>query len=150
MAYFTAYLERFFALLLPARGRHRAGQAEPYRTWPEESERPRVVSLPRHRSRYACDAVSGPRFPERSLRTRPYVLAQLSARGEGLEVPDGGPEVPERWLQAYRRWVLDMAVRGYDVGPEVIHGVRVGTRRSHQRAGSAVATPKTVPSGEAA
>ncbi|MFM9368288.1 hypothetical protein [Streptomyces sp. Da 82-17] len=39
------------------------------------------------------------------------------------------PEEPgdaERRAQAARRWALEMAALGVDVGPEVIHGVRVG------------------------
>ncbi|MET7487157.1 hypothetical protein [Streptomyces sp. NPDC005538] len=48
---------------------------------------------------------------------RPYVFA---------EPRHTQPDTPKRRAQAERLWALDMAVRGIDVGPSVIHGVRVG------------------------
>lgn len=47
---------------------------------------------------------------------RPYVLAE----------PRKQPDDPKRRAQAERLWALDMAARGIDVGPTVIHGVHVG------------------------
>ncbi|MFJ6748253.1 hypothetical protein ACIQNI_08690 [Streptomyces sp. NPDC091266] len=54
---------------------------------------------------------------------RPYVLARPRKHGNGLK---------DR-VQAERRWALDMALRGYDVGPTKIHGVHVapGIRTIH-------------------
>lgn len=48
---------------------------------------------------------------------RPYVLVR------------GGKSksTPEERITAHRRWELDMAARGLDVGPTTIHGVLVGT-----------------------
>ncbi|MGW4202487.1 hypothetical protein [Streptomyces sp. NPDC004726] len=39
--------------------------------------------------------------------------------------PRPRPDSPEERAQAERRWVLEMAIRGLDAGPAVIHGVRV-------------------------
>ncbi|WP_407550745.1 hypothetical protein QOM21_16000 [Streptomyces sp. Pv4-95] len=51
-------------------------------------------------------------------RVRPYLLSRHRSVREG-------EDSPERQAQAERRWVLDMALRGMDVGPVVIHGVRL-------------------------
>ncbi|AWK12693.1 hypothetical protein DDQ41_04075 [Streptomyces spongiicola] len=51
---------------------------------------------------------------------RPYVLAEPRRR----------PDDPERRAQAERRWALEMAERGIDVGPSVIHGRYVPGRRT--------------------
>jgi hypothetical protein len=45
---------------------------------------------------------------------RPYVTA-----------PRRHPDDPARLAQAERRWALEMALRGIDVGPTTIHGVHV-------------------------
>uniref|UniRef100_J2K2S5 Uncharacterized protein n=1 Tax=Streptomyces auratus AGR0001 TaxID=1160718 RepID=J2K2S5_9ACTN len=98
--------------LFPTKGKHRApapelvaGTQPAVPPMPEEA--PEV--LPQHvQERY------------RTLRgedidlVRPYVIDSV---GRWID--------PARMEQAVRRWVLDMALRGIDVGPTVIHGVHV-------------------------
>jgi hypothetical protein len=49
---------------------------------------------------------------------RPYLLRRHRSWRET-------EDSPERQAQAERRWILDMALRGIDVGPFVIHGVHL-------------------------
>jgi hypothetical protein len=101
------------SLLLPARGKHRAPVApEPA---PAPTVRPRRT-LPAHKSPYASEAAERRPFMDTTTPVRPYVLAEPRKR----------PDDPERRVQAERRWALEMAERGIDVGPSVIHGVHVG------------------------
>ncbi|WP_338671845.1 hypothetical protein V1460_02490 [Streptomyces sp. SCSIO 30461] len=101
------------SLLLPARGRHRATLALEPALAP--SPRPRRT-LPEHKSPYAREAAEKRPFVDTVNPVRPYVTAPPRRR----------PDNPEHRAQAERRWALDMAARGIDVGPSVIHGVHVG------------------------
>ncbi|MEU9334060.1 hypothetical protein AB0D49_13010 [Streptomyces sp. NPDC048290] len=104
------------SLLLPSRGKHRATPAPAPDAAPAPSPRPRR-SLPEHKSRYAREAAERRPFVDTVSPVRPYVLAEPRKR----------PDDPKRRAQAERLWALDMAARGIDVGPSVIHGVHVGT-----------------------
>lgn len=105
-------LEALCAFLFPATGVRRAPAPTPA-TAPTSQRRRRP--LPTHKSPYAHEAAAGRTFVDTLSPVRPYVLAR----------PDERPDDPEERAQAYRRWALDMAVRGFDVGPSVIHGVHV-------------------------
>lgn len=102
---FTALCVRLF----PASGAHRTAPPAMPRPTPTPRRRP----LPAHRSPYAEEALR-PLVDIVNL-VRPYLDA----------APPGRPASPEQRAQAERRWAADMATRGIDVGPSVIHGVRV-------------------------
>lgn len=55
--------------------------------------------------------------------------------------PRKRPTTPEQWAQAERLWALDMAPRGIDVGPYVIHGVHISPH------GRTVPVPSPAPVG---
>lgn len=113
-----ATLLKWAERLFPARGKHRATPAPtPEPAAPAPSSRPRR-SLPQHKSPYACEAAERRPFTDTISPVRPYVLAEPRKR----------PDDPKRRAQAERLWALDMAARGIDVGPSVIHGVHVGAR----------------------
>ncbi|MBT2396572.1 hypothetical protein J7E96_16000 [Streptomyces sp. ISL-96] len=76
--------------------------------------RPRRT-LPEHKSPYAREAAEKRPFVNTISQVRPYVTA----------APRRRPDDPERRAQAERRWALDMALRGIDVGPATIHSVHV-------------------------
>lgn len=97
------------SLLFPARGQHRATPA------PAPTARP-GRSLPIHKSPYARAAAERRPFTDTISPVRPYVLAEPRKR----------PDDPKRRAQAERLWALDMAARGIDVGPSVVHSVHVG------------------------
>ncbi|MFJ8675065.1 hypothetical protein [Streptomyces sp. NPDC093589] len=112
------FVRGLLARVFPAYGRHRvrrvpeaAPAPEPRRT--RHAHRP----LPPHRSPYARDAAEAVPFLDEPSPVRPY-MAHWTGAGAW---PDGS----ERRAQAERRWVLDMALRGFDAGPAVIHGVYV-------------------------
>lgn len=90
-------------------GAHFAAQSESRPAIPPKPEKAPEILPPHVQERY------------RTLRgedinlVRPYVLARPRKRVNGLE---------DR-VQAERRWALDMALRGHDVGPTKIHGVHV-------------------------
>ncbi|MFF4696634.1 hypothetical protein [Streptomyces chattanoogensis] len=110
-------LIRWAEWLFPANGRHRAAAPAPA---PGRSyARPRPLRLPSHKSPYAQEAAADAPFEELPLPVRPYVLAPRAP-----ETTD-----PEHLAQAERRWALDMALRGIDVGPSRIHGVEVSPGR---------------------
>lgn len=116
MTDFIARFARLLAVLLSPRGKHRSTVAPQLAPVPiSRSRRP----LPEHRSPYAREAARGQAFVDTINPVRPYVTA-----------PRGRPDDPKRRAQAERRWALDMALRGIDVGPTVIHGrqVRPGDR----------------------
>ena len=105
-------LARLLSLLFPSTGRHCVAPAlEPA---PAPCLRPRRP-LPEHKSPYAREAAERRPFVDTLNPVRPYVLAR----------PSGCPNDPRRQAQAERRWALDMALRGIDVGPARIHGVQV-------------------------
>lgn len=110
-------LVRWTERLFPANGRHRAAAPAPApgRSCP----RPRPLRLPSHKSPYAQEAAADAPFEELPLSVRPYVLAPRAPE----------PADPEHLAQAERRWALDMALRGIDVGPSRIHGVDVSPDR---------------------
>ncbi|KPC61207.1 hypothetical protein [Streptomyces chattanoogensis] len=110
-------LIRWAERLFPANGRHRAAAPAPA---PGRSyARPRPICLPSHKSPYAQEAAADAPFEELPLPVRPYVLAPRAPE----------PADPEHLAQAERRWALDMALRGIDVGPSRIHGVEVSPDR---------------------
>lgn len=112
MTELIAHLLRILMLLFPARGKHRSTPAS--RPAHPPASRPRR-SLPEHRSPYARESAERRTFVDTLNPVRPYVTA-----GPRLREDD-----PKRRAQAERRWALDMALRGIDVGPTVIHGRRV-------------------------
>lgn len=110
-----AHLARLLALLFPARGKHRAALVPA----PEPAPVSRAwscASLPEHKSPYAREVAEKRPFVDVLNPVRPYVAA----------LPRRHPDHPERRAQAERRWALEMALRGIDVGPDMIHGVHVG------------------------
>ncbi|MFE5562162.1 hypothetical protein [Streptomyces sp. NPDC056544] len=112
MTDFIARFARLVAVLLPARGKHRSTFAP--NPAPAPFSRPRR-SLPDHKSPYAREAAQGQVFVDTINPVRPYVTAS----------PHRRPDDPKHRAQAERRWALDMALRGIDVGPTVIHGRQV-------------------------
>ncbi|MDI3408400.1 hypothetical protein [Streptomyces cavernicola] len=111
---------RVLAWLLPASGGRRRAPSPERVPVPAPALPPRrAITLPRRRSPYALNAADDRTLyvdPPLWNTLRPYV--HIHARPK--HVP------PEQRAQAQRRWALDMALRGRDVGPERIHGVRVG------------------------
>ena len=105
-------LARLCSLLFPTRGNHRATLApEPVLAVPARPRRP----LPEHKSPYAREAAERRPFVDTISPVRPYVLTQLRE----------SPQTSAQRVRAERRWALDMAVRGIDVGAATIHGVHV-------------------------
>lgn len=100
------------SLLFPARGKHRAALAPV--PAPAPTVRPRRP-LPPHKSPYAREAAERRPFVDTTSPVCPYVLTRARRR----------PGSPEQRAQAERRWALEMALRGIDVGPATIHGVHV-------------------------
>lgn len=119
-----AHLVRLLVLLFPAGGRHRAAPLPGNAPSPQ----PRRSSLPEHRSPYARESAEKRPFTDTINPVRPYVTAPRRKH----------PDDPERRAQAERRWALDMALRGIDVGPAVIHGRQVppGGRTVHMAVGA--------------
>ncbi|MDI3388159.1 hypothetical protein QIS99_18405 [Streptomyces sp. B-S-A8] len=111
-------LARVLARLLPATGtRRRTPVADPAPAPPPR----RVITPPRRSSPYARDAADDRTLyvdPPLWNTLRPYVHIHVHTRAK--------PVPPKQRAQAHRRWALEMALRGRDVGPERIHGVRVG------------------------
>ncbi|MFD9813943.1 hypothetical protein [Streptomyces sp. NPDC059080] len=69
-------------------------------------------------SPYAREASEAQPFLDTVHPVRPYLTASPRRR----------PTTPEEQAGAHRLWVLDMALRGIDVGPSKIHGVHVGPK----------------------
>ncbi|MGP3947238.1 hypothetical protein [Streptomyces sp. 7N604] len=109
---------RLCSLLFPTRGKHRAIPAPAPELAPARTACPRRP-LPEHKSPYVREAAERRPFMDTLSPVRPYVTTPARRR----------PDDPERGAQAERRWALEMALRGIDVGPATIHGV-------HVRAGS--------------
>lgn len=91
--------------LFPPTGRRRRRVPEPARVSPPTAR----SAMPRHRSPYAEQALDHRPFTVNGPLARPYLLAHER----------------ERRAQAARRIALELALDGVDVGPAVIHGVRV-------------------------
>ncbi|MFI5759684.1 hypothetical protein ACIA8F_01935 [Streptomyces sp. NPDC051563] len=112
MTDFIARFARLLAVLLPAGGKHRSTVTSEPAPTPFSSPR---LPLPEHKSPYAHEAAQRQAFVDTINPVRPYVIAPPRRR----------PDDPKRRAQAERRWALDMALRGIDVGPTVIHGRQV-------------------------
>ncbi|MGW0832282.1 hypothetical protein [Streptomyces prunicolor] len=106
-------LHALCALLFPATGSRRA--AVPPIAPPAASRPAARRPLPPHKSPYAIDAAANVPFVDTLNPVRPYLDAPPRKR----------PTTPEQRAQAERLWALDMATRGIDVGPHVIHGVHI-------------------------
>lgn len=115
MADLIAHLVRVLALVFPARGKHRATPAPHATTTPTVRTAWPRRPLPTHKSPYAREVSERRSFVDTISPVRPYVLTEPRRR----------PDTPERRAQAERRWALEMALRGIDVGPATIHGVHV-------------------------
>lgn len=116
-------LRALCVLLFPATGARRA-VAPPTASTPARESRRRP--LPPHKSPYAEEAHQ--QFDDDLTPVRPYVAAS----------PPWRPAMGEQRAQAERRWAADMATRGIDVGPSVIHGVHVAPGSRTVRVGVAV------------
>ncbi|MER6011056.1 hypothetical protein [Streptomyces bluensis] len=104
-------LHTLCAWLFPATGTHRAvTPPSPTAPTPKPHRRP----LPPHKSPYAVAAATHRPTVETSSPARPYLDAPRKQR------------TSKQQAQAERWWILDMATRGIDVGPTMIHGVHVG------------------------
>jgi hypothetical protein len=115
--FIARHLARLLSLLFPSTGQ-RCASPEPEPTPVPCPQRPHP-SWPEHKSPYALEAAEQRPFEDTLSPVRPYVLARPYSR----------PESPEEQAGAERRWAVDMALRGIDVGPAKIHGV-------HMRPGS--------------
>ncbi|MES4908094.1 MULTISPECIES: hypothetical protein [unclassified Streptomyces] len=106
MAHAIAWiLEALLRLLLPPSGRHRAAPHPHMPTMPRPAHVPHLPaqpSLPGLPDDHAADMV------------RPYVVAHEQREARAA-----------RRLRRQRRRTLWLAVHGIDIGPRVIHGVRV-------------------------
>jgi hypothetical protein len=116
------------AWLFPATGRRRA--VSPPQEAAPAAEQPRRRShwLPTRMSPYAAEAAAD----------RPFCDTPLLPERSYLDAPRKRPRNPEEMAQAERLWALDMATRGIDVGPSVIHGVHVGAGSRTVHVGVAV------------
>ncbi|MFE1959216.1 hypothetical protein [Streptomyces sp. NPDC059479] len=112
---FAACLRSILAVLLPAEGRHRTAPAK-------AAEQPSgaPVATPWPRSPYAeYNADPTPLTGEDTPLVRPFVIAYEKA----FEAQRA--RVAEQEAQRQRRLAVAAALDGFDVGPDVIHGVRV-------------------------
>ncbi len=108
------------AWLFPATGTHRAttpptttrATTPPTATTP--AAKPHRRPLLPHKSPYAAEAAANRPIIPTISSVRPY-----------LDMPPK-EHTPKQQAQAERLWILDMATRGIDVGPSVIHGVHIG------------------------
>lgn len=103
-------LTHVLELLLPSKGEHRAEPIPaPAPTVPRQR-----CALPGHKSPYAREAAEGRSIEDTLPPVRPFLFAPRHQH-------------PDDLVRAERRWALDMAARGIDVGPETIHGVHIKT-----------------------
>ncbi|MFI1329993.1 hypothetical protein ACH4U7_07540 [Streptomyces sp. NPDC020845] len=119
-------LETLPQLLLPSRGRHRAADSADGRPARQHQDvptmRPCLPDTPARPMATECAKgcpvsfrlVSGPLDARRAAVVRPYVTC-----GQPRE------RRTERRLRRRRQRTLWLAVHGIDIGPRVIHGVRV-------------------------
>jgi hypothetical protein len=105
-----------FSRIFPPTGTRRAATGKPT-SQPLRRPEPSRRLLPEHMSPYAREVAEMENGPiiDKTNPVRPYVLS--ASRGRPLN--------PRQRAQAERRWALDMALRGIDVGPAMIHGVHV-------------------------
>ncbi|KPI09498.1 hypothetical protein OK074_3304 [Actinobacteria bacterium OK074] len=104
--------------LSPAKGAHRTpAPTEAPAAEAPTSALPRPRRLPLHQSPYAIEVAARRTFVDALSLSRPYVTTPSRKP----------PATPKQQAQAERRWALDMAARGIDVGPSVIHGVHIGS-----------------------
>ncbi|WP_238545416.1 MULTISPECIES: hypothetical protein [Streptomyces] len=117
-------------LLLPPSGRHRAAEAANGRPAVRHQGAPTMhtARLPDAPARpVSAERADGPTVPFRpasgppdghaAAMVRPYVVAYEQQREQSAE----------RRLRRRRRRTLWLAMRGIDIGPRVIHGMRVVT-----------------------
>lgn len=106
-----ACLRIFLAVVLPPKGKHRTGHTEPVAAADTDTLTLRVVPPPLPpRSPYASyNATPTPLRGEDVLLIRPYLVAH-----EGRQS-----------VRAARRAAAELATLGIDMGPDVIHGVRL-------------------------
>ncbi|MDX3233234.1 hypothetical protein [Streptomyces sp. ME19-01-6] len=97
--------EALLRLLLPPSGRHRAAPHQHTPTMPPPARVPHAPARP---------TASGPPYDHSFAMVRPYVIAHEQRE-----------ERAARRLRRQRRRTLWLAVHGIDIGPRVIHGVRV-------------------------
>ncbi len=119
------------AWLFPATGTHRAAtpptatRAATPHTAPVTSPRPHRRPLLPHKSPYAAEAAANRPLVDTTSSVRPYLDMSHKER------------TTKQQAQAERLWILDMATRGIDVGPSVIHGVHIGAGSRTVRVGVA-------------
>ncbi|MEU8544005.1 hypothetical protein AB0C52_29100 [Streptomyces sp. NPDC048717] len=78
------------------------------------------VAVPRPRSPYASyNADPEPLVGEETALIRPFILAWERMQATQRE------QAVERSAQQDRRAILDAALDGFDIGPDMIHGVRL-------------------------
>ncbi|WP_065960028.1 hypothetical protein [Streptomyces sparsogenes] len=113
MAHVIAWiLEALLRLLLPPSGRHRAADSAAATPLPHLPTPPRLAPTP-HAPARPMAAAGLPDHGHGVAMVRPYVVAHERA------------ERRLRRLRRQRRRTLWLAVHGIDIGPRVIHGVRV-------------------------
>ncbi|WP_431044432.1 hypothetical protein ACQUSR_22655 [Streptomyces sp. P1-3] len=64
-------------------------------------------------------------YAREAAERRPFEDALNPVRPYALTPPRRLPDDAKRRAQAEQRWALEMALRGINVGPTVIHGVHV-------------------------
>jgi hypothetical protein len=119
--------ERLLRLLLPSSGRHRAADAANGRPAVRHQDAPTMRPVPVPDAPTAAvsaarvdsstiqfRAISAPPDGQVAAAIRPYFVAHEHQQ-----------ERAERRLRRQRRRTLWLAVHGVDVGPRLIHGVRV-------------------------
>ncbi|MEV7402877.1 hypothetical protein AB0N93_21100 [Streptomyces sp. NPDC091267] len=108
-----ACLRMFLLAVLPAKGKHRKSPTEPVAAAETDTLTLRVVPSPLPpRSPYAAyNANPEPLRGEDVPLIRPYLVAYEAVQYERI--------------RAQRRRAAELATLGIDVGPDVIHGVRL-------------------------
>ncbi|MEV7678826.1 hypothetical protein AB0O64_09770 [Streptomyces sp. NPDC088341] len=117
---FLACLRSILAVFLPAEGKHRTAPAK-------TAEQPSVapVAAPLPRSPYAeYNADPTPLTGEDIPLVRPFVEHLWEQALKAQEVRQA-----EQEAQRLRRLAIAAALDGFDIGPDVIHGVRLPLAR---------------------
>ncbi|MFD8461201.1 hypothetical protein ACFV27_28555 [Streptomyces antimycoticus] len=134
MAHAIAWIfEKLLRLLLPSSGRHRATdvadgrcavrhQGGPTMRAVRVPDAPTVAASVAHvdTSTVQFRPISGPSGGHGTAMVRPYLVAHEQRREQQQR-----QQRVERRLRRQRRRTLWLAVHGIDIGPRVIHGVRV-------------------------